>query len=31
VTVSGVKKTEIDTALAAIAFEDATTIVVKDL
>lgn len=31
VTVSGVKKTEIDTALVAIAFEDATTIVVKDL
>jgi phosphoserine phosphatase len=31
VTVSGVKKTEIDTALAAIAFEAATTIVVKDL
>ena len=31
VTVSGVKKTEIETALAAIAFEDATTIIVKDL
>jgi hypothetical protein len=31
VTVSGVSKTDIDTALAAIAFEDATTFVVKDL
>ena len=31
VTVSGVGKTDIDTAIAAIVFEDATTIVVKDL
>ena len=31
VTVSGASKQDIDTALAAIVFEDATTIVVKDL
>jgi hypothetical protein len=29
--VSGASKQDIDTALAAIAFEDATTIAVKDL
>jgi phosphoserine phosphatase len=31
VSVSGVSKTDIETALAVMAFEDATTIVVKDL